>query len=128
MKSGWRSFANYELGYEWSFNRIKSTVNQNNYLDEKGYFNLYFVFSSKFRLDTQYEYYKFGNTTQKNTQFLDAKINYTFNKLKMNLFLQGNNLLNNNSIQKYSINNISESVYTQKLMPLNIVLGVNKNF
>lgn len=128
MKSGWRSFANYELGYEWSFNRIKSTVNQNNYLDEKGYFNLYFVFSSKFRLDTQYEYYKFGNTTQKNTQFLDVKINYTFNKLKMNLFLQGNNLLNNNSIQKYSINNISESVYTQKLMPLNIVLGINKNF
>ena len=49
MKSGWRSFANYELGYEWSFNRIKIyKVNQNNYLDEKGYFNLYFVFSSKF--------------------------------------------------------------------------------
>ena len=128
MKSGWTKKINYELGYDWTFNNIKSDVNTSDYLDQKGFLNLYYNFSTQFILESKYEYYRFGNATQKSTQFWDAKANYISKKYKMNLFLQANNILNNNSIQQYSISSISESLYTQKLLPFHVVLGVSKNF
>lgn len=128
MKSGWTKFVNYELGYEWIFNNIKSEVNSNNYMDQKGFGNLYFIINPQFRIESYIEYYKFGNTTQKTTQFWDVKVNYISKKYDFNIFVQGNNLLNSNSIQRFSISNISESLYTQRLMPLHVVLGINKNF
>lgn len=128
MKSGWIKFINYELGYEWAFNTISSDVNSNSYMDQKGFANLYFTINPQFRIETFVEYYKFGNTAQKTTQFWDIKANYISKKYNMSVFVQGNNLLNSNSIQRYSIDNISESLYTQRLMPRHVVLGINKNF
>ncbi|MCI3936504.1 carboxypeptidase-like regulatory domain-containing protein [Chryseobacterium aahli] len=128
MKSGFTGFVNYELGYEWKFNRIVSEVNSNNYTDEKGFVNLYFNINPLFRIESFLEYYKFGNTDQKTTQFWDVKVNYNYKKYNFNVYLQGNNLLNSNSITKYAITNISESLYTQRLMPRHVVLGINKNF
>lgn len=128
MKSGWLKKINYELGYDWTFNKIISDVNSNDYIDQKGFFNLYYNFTPEFRLESNLEYYNFGNTPQKTTQFWDLKVDYIVKKYKLNLFLKGNNLLNSNSIQRYSITNISESIYTQRLLPLHIVFGVNKNF
>lgn len=128
MKSGWTKFLNYELGYEWSFNNIFSEVNSNNYIDQKSFINLYVTVNPQLRIESLLEYYKFGNTSQKTTQFLDVKVNYTSKKYNANLYLQGNNLLNSNTIQRYSISNISESIFTQRLLPLHIVLGINKNF
>ena len=128
MKSGFTGFANYELGYEWSFNKIESDANTNNYKDQKGFLNLYFTVNPLFRIESYIEYYKFGNTDQETTRFWDLKVNYNYKKHNFNVYLQGNNLLNSNSIQRYSISNISESLYTQRLMPLHVVLGINKNF
>lgn len=128
MKSGWQKLINYELGYDFIFNKIISEANSNKFLDEKGFLNLYITISKKIRLDAQYELYNYGNTNQKSINFLDFKLNYIVDKYKFNLFLQGNNLLNENQLQRYSISNISESLYTQKLLQRNIILGVNKNF
>ncbi|WP_123891579.1 hypothetical protein [Chryseobacterium piscicola] len=97
-------------------------------MDQKGFANLYFTVNTQFRIESYLEYYKFGNTNQKTTQFWDIKINYISKKYDFNIFVQGNNLLNSNSIQRYSINNISESLYNQRLIPLHIVFGINKNF
>lgn len=128
MKSGWAGFANYELGYNWTFNTIESTVNSTKYLDQKGFFNLYFTFNPQSRLESKLEYFKYGNTFSKTTQFWDMKYNYNLKNHKMNVFLLANNLLNSNSIQRYSITNISESLYTQRLLPRHIVVGINKSF
>lgn len=128
MKSGWIKFINYEMGYEWNFNRISSEVNSNSYTDEKGFANLYFTISPQLRIESFFEYYKFGNTEQNTTQFLDIKANYTSKKYNIGVFIQGNNLLNSNSIQRYSINNISESLYTQRLLPRHIVLESTRIF
>lgn len=128
MKSGFSGFVNYELGYEWAFNKIVSDINSNNYQDQKGFINLYFDLSSQFKVESVVEYYKFGNTNQKTTQFFDVKVNYNYKKYNFNVYLQGNNLMNSSSITRYSISNISESIYTQRLMPLHVVLGINKNF
>lgn len=128
MKSGWTKFVNYEFGYDWIFNKISSEVNSNNYMDQKGFANLYFTVNTQFRIESYLEYYKFGNTNQKTTQFWDIKINYISKKYDFNIFVQGNNLLNSNNIQRYSINNISESLYNQRLIPQHVVFGINKNF
>lgn len=128
MKSGWLKKINYELGYDWTFNKMISEINMNDYTDHKGFFNLYYNFTDNFRWESKLEYYQFGNTSQKTTQFLDVKIDYILKRHKMNLFLKGNNLLNSNTIQRYSVTNVSESVYTQRLLPLHVVFGINKNF
>lgn len=128
MKSGWMRFINYELGYEWNFNRISSDINSNRYIDQKGFVNMYFTVNPQLRIESSVEYYKFGNTGQRTTQFWDIKADYRSEKYNVNIFVQGNNLLNSDSIQRYSISNISESLYTQRLIPRHIVLGINKNF
>ncbi len=128
MKSGFTGFVNYELGYEFAFNEIVSDVNANNFIDQKGFMNLYFKINPVFRIESSLEYYKFGNTSQRSTQFWDMKINYIYKKYNTNIYLRGNNLLNSDSITRYSIDNISESLYTQKLLSLHIVLGINKSF
>ncbi len=128
MKSGWTKKINYELGYDWTISSINSDVNSIDYLDQKAFVNLYFNFSPIIRLESKYEYYKFGNALQKTTNFWDLEFNYQMKKYKMNIFVEANNLLNNRSIQQYFISNISESFYTQKLLPRHIVFGVNKNF
>lgn len=128
LKSGFTGFINYEVGYEVAFNKINSETNSNRYKDQKAFMNLYFNINSSLKIESFLEYYKFGNTDQKSTQFLDIKINYNSKKYNANVYLQGNNLLNSNSITRYSIDNISESLFTQKLIPLHIILGINKNF
>lgn len=128
MKSGFRGVINYELGYEWIFNKIRSEVNSNSYTDQKGFLNLYFTLNPLFRIESAFEYYKFGNANQSTTQFLDIKAHYSFKKYDLKVFLQGNNLLNSSSITRYSVSNISESLYTQRLMPMHIVFGINKSF
>ncbi|MDF0720231.1 hypothetical protein P0M11_09510 [Kaistella sp. PBT33-4] len=128
MKSGWTKKINYELGYDWTFSRLKSVSFTNDYLDQKGFFNLYYNFSSEFRIQGNFEYYHFGNTPQKSTHFLDIKADYMIKKLKTNVFLRANNLLNSSTIQRYSLTNVSESIYTQRLLPRHVVLGINKNF
>ncbi|MCY1661024.1 carboxypeptidase-like regulatory domain-containing protein [Chryseobacterium sp. SL1] len=128
MKSGFTGFFNYELGYEIMFNKINSDANSNKYRDQKGYMNVYFKVNPLFRIESSLEYYKFGNTGQKSTQFWDIKVNYIAKKYNSDIYLQGNNVLNSNSISRYSIDNISESLYTQKLIPFHIIVGINKNF
>lgn len=128
MKSGFTGFVNYELGYEVVFNKISSDVNSNSYKDQKAFANIYFKLNPVFRIDSSLEYYKFGNTDQKPMQFWDVRINYNYKKYNANVYLQGNNLLNSNSITRYSIDNVSESLYSQRLIPRHIVLGVNKSF
>ena len=128
MKSGWLKKINYELGYDWTFNDINSDINQNKYLDQKGFANLYYNFTKVFQLHANFEFYKFGNTLQKTTKFLDVKLDYRISKNKMNIFIRANNLLNSNSIQRFTITNVSESIYTQRLLPRHIILGINLNF
>jgi hypothetical protein len=89
MKSGFTGFANYELGYEWSFNKVASEVNSNTYKDQKGFLNLYFTINPLFRIESFVEYYKFGNTDQKTTQFWDVKVNYNYKKYNFNVFFTG---------------------------------------
>ena len=76
----------------------------------------------------KYEYYKSGNSNQKNTQFLDFNLNYNSAKYKAGFFIQANNLLNTKEILTYSLDNVSESAYIQRLLPLHIVVGINKSF
>ena len=128
LKSGWLKSINYELGYNWVFNNLTSTNNKREYINQNGYFNLYSNFSSKLFIDANMEYYLFGQSHQKQTLFVDLKASYKLIDSNMNIFIQGRNLLNTKYISGYSINNISESFYTQKLLPLSVLIGFTKNF
>jgi hypothetical protein len=128
MKSGFLGKFNYEWGYNWKFNFVKSDINKNNFTDQDGFVNLYFNFNKAWKTNAKLEFYKPGNSQQSNTTFLDLKLDYLAQKISTSFFLAANNLLNNKEIRRYSIDNISESAYTQRLLPLHIVLGLSKSF
>lgn len=128
MKSGFLGKFNYEWGYTWTFNFVNSDNGKNKYTDQNGFANFYYNLSRTLKSELKYEYYKSGNSAQIATQFLDFKLNYQATQWKMVFFLAANNLLNTKEIRSYSITNVSESAYTQRLLPLHIVIGLNKNF
>ena len=92
MKSGWLKKINYEFGYEWNFNIMKSSNFSNSYIDQRGFFNLYYRFTDVVKLQSNLDYFNFGNTTQRTTQFLDMKLDYKIKKHKLDLFISANNL------------------------------------
>lgn len=127
-KTGWLKDFNLDFGYEWKFNKIISEYNNQQFINQKGSLQLDYVISKNLIANSSLDYYKFGQTNQKSTLFWDIKLDYLLKAYKMNLFIKGYNLLNVKSIQTYSVSNISESLYEQQLMPMSILVGVNKNF
>ena len=128
LKSGWRKSLNFVLGYEWLFNKINSEVNQFRYRDEIGFANLNYNINKAISLEGDLEYFRYGNTGTRSVAFLDVKANYKVERYKVNFYVHANNLLNIKYFERYSISNISESLYTQRLLPCHVVLGFNKNF
>lgn len=128
LKSGWLKKINYEAGFSIALNHIKSEYNNRKYADQKAYFNFYYTPSKVLNFTSKMEYYKWGSGNQKPSTFWDVEIDYQWKSQKANLFVHLNNLLNTNEIQSYSINNVTESIYIQKLLPRHIVFGISKNF
>jgi hypothetical protein len=60
--------------------------------------------------------------------FWDINVNYQIAKCKSSDFVAANNLMNTRELRNYSIDNVSESAYTQRLLPLHIVVGFDKSF
>ncbi|RLZ12801.1 peptidase associated/transthyretin-like domain-containing protein [Faecalibacter macacae] len=128
MKSGYSGIWNYELGGKFSFNKNKNQFNSNDFRNIDAYANVYFNLSKQTTLDVSYEFYNFGGQNQSSTNFLDLRLYHKIPNSKMKLFVLANNLLNNKSINRNMITPISERFYTQRLLPLHILLGFNFNF
>ncbi|MDM1549463.1 hypothetical protein HX096_16545 [Empedobacter falsenii] len=128
VKSGFTSFWNYELGTKLSINKSKNQLNSYNYNNIDAYTNVYFNLSKQTTLDINYEYYNFGGQNQTATNFLDMKLFYQLKKSKMKFFVKGNNLFNTKEIKRTLVTPVAERYFTQRLLPLHILLGVNINF
>lgn len=128
MKSGFSGFWNYELGTKLSFNSSKNQLNSYSYNNFDAFTNVYFNIFKQTTLDINYEYYNFGGQNQSATNFLDVKLYYQFQKSKMKFFVKGNNLCNNKEIKRTLVTPVTERYFTQRLLPLHILLGMNINF
>ena len=124
-KSGFTGIWNYELGASLMYNLSKNKLNSYHYNNFNAYSNVYFILTKQTTLDINYEYYNFGGQNQASTNFLDVKINHQFQKSKIKFFIKGNNLLNNKSIKRTIISPVNERYFTQRLLPLHILLGMN---
>ena len=128
MKSGFSGIWNYTLGSKLSFNTSKNDFNTFNYTNYDAFLNLYFKLTKQFYLDVNYEHYNFGGQNQKATNFLDMKLNYQLKDSKIKLFIHGNNLLNTKEISRTVVTPVTEQFFTQRLLPLHILLGMQMNF
>ncbi|MFV0229115.1 carboxypeptidase-like regulatory domain-containing protein [Empedobacter falsenii] len=128
VKSGFTSFLNYELGAKLSINKSKNQLNSYNYNNIDVYTNVYFNLSKQITLDINYEYYNFGGQNQMDTNFLDMKLVYQLKNSKMKFFVKGNNLFNTKEIKRTLVTPVTERYFTQRLLPLHILLGMNINF
>ncbi len=124
-KSGFTGIWNYELGASLMYNLSKNKLNSYHYNNFNAYSNVYFILTKQTTLDINYEYYNFGGQNQASTNFLDVKINHQFQKSKIKFFIKGNNLLNNKSIKRTIISPVNERYFTQRLLPLHILVGMN---
>lgn len=128
LKSGFSNFWNYELGSKLSLNKSENQLNSFSYTNFDAYSNVYFSLSKQTTLDISYEYYNFGGQNQSDANFLDVAIFYQLKKSKMKFFVKGNNLFNTKEISRTLVTPVSERYYTQRLLPLHILLGMNINF
>ncbi|MBS7332150.1 MAG: TonB-dependent receptor [Weeksellaceae bacterium] len=128
VKSGFSGFWNYELGGKFSFNKNENQFNSNEFRNIDAYVNVYFNLSKQTTLDVNYEFYIFGGQDQSSTNFLDLKLYHKISNSKIKLFVLANNLLNNKSINRNMITPTSERFFTQRLLSLHILAGINFNF
>src|SRR5690606_25906014 len=106
---------------------FKSNQFQANYRNEFFDVNLHYTFSPKFRIESRFEILNYGNTNQNLISFWDIKLNYRPAQSNIHFYLNLNNLLNQKHIERYTVDNISETYFRQRLIPLHIVLGCRFN-
>ena len=114
-----------------TFESFAKKHNYKLYLVMSGYGNLDYTLQQEFEsplFTINYEYYNFGGQNQSATNFLDVKLYYQFQKSKMKFFVKGNNLCNNKEIKRTLVTPVTERYFTQRLLPLHILLGMNINF
>lgn len=126
-KTGWIGKLNFRANYKLDWIRFKSNQFQANYRNEFFDVNLHYTFSPKFRIESRFEILNYGNTNQNLISFWDIKLNYRPAQSNIHFYLNLNNLLNQKHIERYTVDNISETYFRQRLIPLHIVLGCRFN-
>ncbi len=129
LRSGFKGFFNYHIGYKWNYNKIETTI-KNSFTDNTSFLDLSFMFSDKFNIQMQSERYFFGNLHNKSNQyyFLDLESRYVFKENKLTFFLSGKNMLNTEAFRNYSISDINISQTEYRLMPRYVLLKIEYRF
>ncbi len=128
IRSSFTGLFNFHIGTIWQ-NHEMNADSESNYTDQQAFFNINLLFSSKFDLSLQSNYYYFGNLEKDKTYtFLDIKANYALIKDKLSLQLEGKNLLNTDQFRTYNISDIGTSVTSYRLLPRMVLLNVKYRF
>lgn len=127
FRTGWLSKFNFSLAYRFEFNQLDSSVGKSDYINQKYSFNANYDFGSNLRAVVSFEALDHGNTAQKLLNFLDVEMQYKSKNSDTQLYLKMNNLFNEKHIETYTITNVSESLFRQRIIPLHILVGCRIN-
>jgi hypothetical protein len=130
LRSSFQGFFNYHLGSKWNNNEVVTIFCNTSYTDNMSFFDLSFVFGSKFDLELQSERYFFGSLDKNSNQyyFLDLDARYMIKENKLSISLSGQNLFNTKTFRSYSIDDISVSKTEYRLLPRYVLLKVEFRF
>jgi hypothetical protein len=128
LRSGFSGIFNYNIGTEWLYNEIKTSVN-NSFTDNISFVDLSFVFNKSIDLQIQTERYFFGNLQRENTYyFLDFEARYKLIDNKLTLGITGKNLFNTKRFKSFSISDIGSSTTEYRLLPRFVLLKLEYRF
>jgi hypothetical protein len=129
LRSGFRGVFNYHLGSKWNYNQVETNI-KNDFTDNMSFFDLSFIFNTKFNIQVQSERYFFGNLDKDNNKyyFLDLEARFIVTENKLTFFVSCNNLFNTDSFRNYSISDINISQTEYRLMPRYVLLKMEYGF
>ena len=133
LRSGFLSGFNYHVGTEFRTSEVKTL--QNNFsntfsnTDNFSFLDLSYVFSDRFNMSLNTEYYYFGNLESDNDYyFSDLSAMYITKNKKLNFGLSAKNLFDTRTFRNFNITDISTSTTSYRLLPRIILLNVNFKF
>jgi len=133
LRSGFLSGFNYHVGTEFRTSEVKTL--QSNFsntfsnTDNFSFLDLSYVFSDRFNMSLNTEYYYFGNLESDNDYyFSDLSAMYITKNKKLNFGLSAKNLFDTRTFRNFNITDISTSTTSYRLLPRIILLNVNFKF
>jgi hypothetical protein len=130
MRSAFDGVFNYHIGTEWRWNEVASSGIENSFVDNTSFLDLSFVFSEQFDMQIKSERYFFGNINDgDNTYyFLDLDVRYNVKDSPFSFSLMARNLTNTEQFRTSSINDVSSSTVSYRLLPRYLLMKVKYRF
>ncbi len=131
MRSAFDGVFNYHIGTTWNFNKVTASGISNSFVDNTSFMDLSFVFTERFNISLRSERYFFGNINNgDNTYyFLDIDARYKFkDKSPFSFSIMARNLTNTEQFRTSSINDVSSSTVSYRLLPRYTLLSVKYRF
>lgn len=131
MRSAFNGVFNYHLGTTWAFNKVTASGVSNSFTDNTSFVDLSFVFSEKFNVSVKSERYFFGNINDSDNTYyfldIDARLKLK-DKSPFSFSLMARNLTNTEQFRTSSINDVSSSTVSYRLLPRYTLLSVLYRF
>jgi hypothetical protein len=130
MRSAFDGIFNYHIGTTWTWNEIESAGIKNSFVDNNSFLDLNFVFNEQFDVQVKSERYFFGNINEgDNTYyFLDLDARYNIKDSPFSFSFMARNLTNTEQFRTSSINDVSSSTVSYRLLPRYLLLNVKYRF
>ena len=130
MRSAFDGVFNYHIGTTWAWSEVESSGFKNSFVDNNSFLDLSFVFSEQFDLQVKSERYFFGNINDgDNTYyFLDLDARYNLKDSPFSFSFMARNLTNTEQFRTSSINDVSSSTVSYRLLPRYLLLNVKYRF
>lgn len=130
LRSAFSGWFNYHIGSAWRFNEVSVSGFTNSFTDNTSFLDLSFVFNERFDIQVKGERYEFGNINDgDNTYyFLDTDLRYRPKDSKWSYSIMARNLTNTEQFRTSTINDISSSSVSYRLLPRFALLNVKYRF
>ncbi len=130
LRSAFSGWFNYHIGSSWRFNEVSTTGFTNSFVDNTSFLDLSFMFNERFDIQVKGERYLFGNINDgDNTyNFIDTDVHYRPMNSKWSYSIMARNLTNTEQFRTSSINDISSSAVSYRLLPRYVLLNLKYRF
>ena len=130
MRSAFDGIFNYHIGTTWTWNEISASGTTNSFVDNNSFLDLNFVFNEQFDVQIKSERYFFGNINEgDNTYyFLDLDARYNIKDSPFYFSFMARNLTNTEQFRISSINDVSSSTVSYRLLPRYLLLNLKYRF
>lgn len=125
--TNFKNAPNLEVGYKYSVNEYNRSGTSTTYYTKKPYARFDAAFLKNFILTVDYDFYSYtdkGNTIENEYSFLEADLSYQKKDSKWEFGIQGQNLLDTESLDKNSESDYSYSSSTYFVQPRYILFRV----